>query len=257
MSGWRLLLTRPEDECVRQAAALAEHGLHASCLPLLAIEPLEETPEQRSLMLDIDRYQAILVVSKPAARLVLDRLDRYWPQAPLGPRWFSVGAGTGVLLEDYGLTVDWPEAGDDSEALLALPALAAALAVPEPRVLLVKGEGGRPLLADTLRARGVQLDTLELYRRFAPRYLAGALPARVRAERLNGMVVSSGQGLQTLQALAAEAWPALCRLPLFVPSPRVAELARQLGVATVVDCRGAGTPALLAALQAHPAPAAL
>ncbi|CRS61001.1 Uroporphyrinogen-III synthase [Pseudomonas aeruginosa] len=68
MSGWRLLLTRPDEECAALAASLGEAGVHSSSLPLLAIDPLEETPEQRTLMLDLDRYCAVVVVSKPAAR---------------------------------------------------------------------------------------------------------------------------------------------------------------------------------------------
>ena len=67
MSGWRLLLTRPDEECAALAASLGEAGVHSSSLPLLAIDPLEETPEQRTLMLDLDRYCAVVVVSKPAA----------------------------------------------------------------------------------------------------------------------------------------------------------------------------------------------
>lgn len=70
----------------------------------------------------------------------------------------------------------------------------------------------------------------------------------MRAERLNGLVVSSGQGLQNLYQLAAADWPEIGRLPLFVPSPRVAEMARELGAQRVIDCRGASAPALLAAL---------
>ncbi len=76
MSGWRLLLTRPDEECAALAASLGEAGVHSSSLPLLAIDPLEETPEQRTLMLDLDRYCAVVVVSKPAARLGLERLLR-------------------------------------------------------------------------------------------------------------------------------------------------------------------------------------
>lgn len=256
MTPWRLLLTRPEEECAAQVAALAEQDVFGCCLPMLAIEALEETPEQRSLMLDLDRYQAVIVISKPAAREGLERVDRYWPQPPFEQRWFSVGAATGQLLADYGLAASWPEAGDDSEALLALPALAEALAVPEPRALLIKGEGGRELLAETLRSRGVSVDTLEVYRRRAPGYALGTLSRLVEEEHLNGLVVSSGQGLETLREQAATDWTRLSRLPLFVPSRRVAELARALGASNVVDCRGASTSALLVALREHPAPAA-
>ncbi len=254
MTGWRLLLTRPADECAALAATLAEQGIHSASLPLLEIEPLPETPEQRSLILDLDRYAAVVVVSKPAARLGLALIDRYWPQPPFDQHWFSVGAATGALLEDYGLRVSWPASGDDSEALLTLPALAEALSRPTPRALILRGEGGRELISQTLRERGVQVDSLELYRRRLPEYPPGVLCERLQAERLNGVVVSSGQGLQSLHEIAGVSWP--LSQPLFVPSPRVASMARELGARDVVDCRGASAAALLAALRDTPAPAA-
>ncbi|ANI12817.1 MULTISPECIES: uroporphyrinogen-III synthase [Pseudomonas] len=249
MSHWRLLLTRPQDECAALAASLAEHGVASASLPLLAIEPLEETPEQRSLLLDLDRYCAVVVVSKPAARLGLERIDRYWPQPPARQDWFAVGAATAAILDDYGLRVHHPENGDDSEALLALPALARALQVPGPRALILRGEGGREFLAERLRGQGVAVDYLELYRRVLPGYPAGELARRVRDEALNGLVVSSGQGLEHLLRVAGEDWPRLAGLPLFVPSPRVAELAREAGARHVIDCRGANAAALLEALR--------
>lgn len=249
MSHWRLLLTRPQDECAALAASLAEHGVASASLPLLAIEPLEETPEQRSLLLDLDRYCAVVVVSKPAARLGLERIDRYWPQPPARQDWFAVGAATAAILDDYGLRVHHPEDGDDSEALLALPALARALQVPGPRALILRGEGGREFLAERLRGQGVAVDYLELYRRVLPDYPAGELARRVRDEALNGLVVSSGQGLEHLLRVAGEDWPRLAGLPLFVPSPRVAELAREAGARHVIDCRGANAAALLEALR--------
>jgi len=253
-NGWRLLLTRPAEECTALAGRLAEAGIQSSSLPLLAIEPLAETPELRSLFLDLDRYSAVIVVSKPAARLGLELLDRYWPQPPANQHWFGVGAATGELLAEYGLTVAWPTDSEDSESLLALPELAAARAMPQSRVLILRGEGGRELIAESLRREGVAVDHVELYRRTLPDYPPGILLERISTERLNGLQVSSGQGFEHLRQLAAADWPALLRIPLFVPSPRVAELARAAGSQTVVDCHGASATALLAALQGRPAP---
>jgi uroporphyrinogen-III synthase len=139
--------------------------------------------------------------------------------------------------------------GDDSEALLALPALQQAIVAPAPRVLILRGEGGREFLAERLRSQGVSVDYLPLYRRVLPQYAPGELSRQVRAERLNGLVVSSGQGFQHLLQLAGDDWSALARLPLFVPSPRVAEQARAAGAQIVVDCRGASAAALQAALE--------
>ncbi|MCL7462729.1 uroporphyrinogen-III synthase [Pseudomonas sp. NW5] len=248
MSDWRLLLTRPAEDCAALAQTLAAQGIFGHCLPLLAIEPLAETPEQRSLLLDLDRYDAVIAVSKPAARLGLELLDRYWPQPPARQRWFAVGPATGALLEAYGLDAHWPEHGDNSEALLALPAVQALLNMPDAQVLILRGDSGRDWLAAQLRARGVRVDFLPLYRRVLPDYPAGTLLATLREQALNGLVVSSGEGLSNLQQLAGAHWPEVARLPLFVPSERVAELARAAGALDVRNCHGASAAALLAAL---------
>ena len=253
MTGWRLLLTRPADESSALAAVLAEAGVFSSSLPLLDIEPIPVSDAGQAILQNLDQYCAVIVVSKPAARLCMELLRQYWPQPPDQP-WFSVGAATGQILTDAGLTVFYPDNGDDSEALLEHLVLRQAITRPDPKVLIVRGEGGRGLLAERLREQGASVDYLELYRRGLPHYGEGELPAKVAAERLNALVVSSGQGFEHLQQLAGDAWPALARLPLFVPSPRVAEMARAAGARTVVDCRGASATALLAALREQSVP---
>ncbi len=245
MTDWRVLLTRPAEESSALAATLSEAGIFSSSLPLLDIEALPVTAEQRAVFRDLGRYSAVIVVSKPAARLALHLLSQPWPQL----QWFSVGAATAQVLADHGLNVHYPPSGDDSEALLALPALREAIARPDARVLILRGEGGRELLAERLREQGASVDYLELYRRLLPVYDAGALMQRIQLERLNGVVVSSGQGFLHLQALAGEDWPEVAQLPLFVPSPRVYEMARAAGAGKVVDCRGASAAALLVALR--------
>lgn len=253
-SAWRLLITRPTAENTVLAEQLAAAGIYSHGLPLLDMRPLPETPAQRSLLLDLDRYSSIVVVSKPAARYALERLDNYWPQPPLRPQWFAVGAATGQILRDYGLSTYWPELGDDSEALLALPEFQASLELPSPRVLIMRADTGRNYLAQSLQNQGLTVDFLPLYQRFLPEYPQQILVQSVQTQQLNGLVVSSGQGLENLIQLANTDWPTLAQLPLFVPSARVAELARQQGACHVIDCGGASNQALLTALQQTPPP---
>ncbi|WP_085619351.1 MULTISPECIES: uroporphyrinogen-III synthase [unclassified Pseudomonas] len=254
MSSWRLLLTRPAEDCAALAQSLAAAGVASSCLPLLAIKPVVVDNQQRLLLEGLQGFQAIIVVSKPAARLLLEQLADAGLQPPV-QGWFTVGEATAAVLQGAGLAVSFPPRGDDSEALLALPALRQAVAVPAPRILIVRGVGGRELLAERLAEQGASVDYLELYRRCLPAYPPGTLMRRIEAERLNGLVVSSGQGFEHLQQMAGADWPQLARLPLFVPSPRVAEQARAAGAQQVVDCRGASATALLAAVQRSAAPA--
>ena len=250
MTDWRVLLTRPAEESTALAALLSQAGIYSSRLPLLETQALAVTAEQQAVFDALQRYCAVIVVSKPAARLALQRLGNAVPPMP----WFSVGAATAQILAGHGLDVHYPATGDDSEALLQLPALREAIAQPGAKVLILRGEGGRELLAERLREQGASVDYLELYRRFLPVYETGALMQRVRLERLNGLVVSSGQGFLHLQALAGTDWPQVAQLPLFVPSPRVYEMARAAGAKKVVDCRGASAAALLVALGSYPVP---
>ncbi|MEB6591152.1 uroporphyrinogen-III synthase [Pseudomonas asiatica] len=254
MSQWRLLLTRPAEDCAALAQSLAAAGVGSSCLPLLAIEPVALGDRQRPLLKGLPGFQAIIVVSKPAARLLLEHLAQASLQPPR-QGWFTVGEATAAVLQGVGLEVSFPPRGDDSEALLALPALRQAVAVPAPRILIVRGVGGRELLAERLAEQGASVDYLELYRRCLPAYPVGTLMRRIEAERLNGLVVSSGQGLEHLQQMAGADWPLVARLPLFVPSPRVADQARAAGAQQILDCRGASAAALLAAVQRSAAPA--
>lgn len=254
MSPWRLLLTRPAEDCAALSQSLADAGVGSSCLPLLAIEPVLPDARQRALLSELGQFGGIIVVSKPAARLLLEQVAACG--LPMPPRgWFTVGAATAAVLQQAGLHVSYPAAGDDSEALLAVSALRQAVVGAAPRMLIVRGIGGRELLAERLAQLGASVEYLELYRRCLPAYPAGTLMQRIHAERLNGVVVSSGQGFEHLQQLAGAAWPQIARMPLFVPSPRVAEQARAAGAQQVVDCRGASATALLAAVQRSAAPA--
>ncbi|MEE1890451.1 uroporphyrinogen-III synthase [Pseudomonas carassii] len=254
MSPWRLLLTRPEEDCAALAQTLADAGIASASLPLLVIEAIAPDAAQVQRLRAITEAQAIIVVSKPAARLLLEQLAQAGVTPPLAG-WFTVGEATARILQEHRLQVAFPAAGDDSEALLALPALREAIAGPGPRVLIVRGVGGRELLAERLAEQGASVDYLELYRRCLPHYPATTLAQRIDGERLNGLVVSSGQGLEHLHRLAGADWLRFSRLPLFVPSPRVAEQARALGAKDIVDCRGASAAALLAAVQRTAAPA--
>jgi len=251
VTGWRLLLTRPAEDCVALAETLAGQGIFSSCLPLLDIVPLPVSAKIRQAIAQLPRCNAVIVVSKPAARIAMDLLDG---ASSLTMPWFSVGAATAQILLDRGLDAHFPGAGDDSEALLQLPRLRAAVSQPGAQVLILRGEGGRELLAERLRELGASVEYLELYRRDLPAYAPNELSRRIEAERLNGLVVSSGQGFEHLRQMAGDAWPTIAQLPLFVPSPRVAELAHATGAQTVVDCRGASAAALLTALREHPVP---
>jgi uroporphyrinogen-III synthase len=138
----------------------------------------------------------------------------------------------------------------DSEALLALPELATA-AVKGKRVAIFRGDGGRELLAETLRRRGATVDCITCYRRSGPAAGVAPLLATWRSGRLDALAVSSSEGLRhLLDLLDAEGRGFLQKTPLFVPHARIAESARALGLSNII-LSGAADAGIMAALLAY------
>ncbi|MEA3639363.1 MAG: uroporphyrinogen-III synthase [Lamprobacter sp.] len=139
----------------------------------------------------------------------------------------AVGRATAAALKEQGLAPDLvPERGFDSEALLALPALTQ---VAGKRVLIVRGEGGRPLLGETLHQRGAEVAFAEVYRRALPDVDVNAELASWR-ERLGFVTATSDEVLQNLLQMIGpdhQAW--LLSKPLVVISDRGGATAMQLG----------------------------
>ncbi len=155
-----------------------------------------------------------------------------WPAA-LTPA--AVGQGTVKALAARGVTgCVAPESRFDSEALLELGPLQAA-AVAGKRVAIFRGDGGRELLADTLRQRGARVDCVTCYRRLPPAGGLAELRTAWAAGRLDALTVSSSEGLRYLRELCDGAdLERLRETPLFVPHARIAETAGSLGLHRVI-----------------------
>ena len=226
LNGRRVLICRPEPEASRLASRFRAAGADVRILPLIDRQPLPETPERRTLILSLDEYAHIIAVSPFAARLLLDETDTWWPQMPMGIRWYGVGAGTAAVLAEHGLNPQMPPEGWTSEALLALPSLNN---LQGERVLLARGETGRELIRETLESRGARVTPLPLYRRFCPDYPPEQVQATLETFAPEAIIVLSGETLNNLIALSANSSHNLYDRLLIVPADRVAEQARAAG----------------------------
>ena len=115
-----------------------------------------------------------------------------------------------------------------------------ALGTPPARTLIVKGEGGRDVVQNWVRAHGATFAEWDVYRR---------LPARpdLGGDAIDAIVAASGDGVREI----AELWFADGRngsVPLLVPSSRVAGLAVAYGFDNAMVTDGAADDAVVAAL---------
>ncbi len=253
LTGCTLWLTRPAAQVQQLQLQLEQLGARVRCLPMLLIEPVPLTGASKLRILDLDRYDLVFYVSSNAAVLGLEAIFSYWPQYPSHLLNFAVGPGTAAVLESFGLDVSYPTERMSSEAMLALPQLQA---IQGKKALIVRGIGGREILAESLQERGVSVDYAELYQRKRPEYDATMLQQLFQQEKPQAVVVSSAESLDNLRHFCATAtlWQAL---PLFVSSERLAGHAHQLGNGRAIVMAGASDNAIISGLLASltPAPA--
>jgi uroporphyrinogen-III synthase len=114
------------------------------------------------------------------------------------------------------------------------------------KVMLVRGIGGRDVLANTLTERGAQVTFAECYQRVNPQTSCDVLAEAYRDGQLHALIVTSSEAMRYLLSMAGEAdW--LKHVVICVNHARVAEDAIKVGL-TVKVADAAGDEAMLAAI---------
>jgi uroporphyrinogen-III synthase len=123
-------------------------------------------------------------------------------------------------------------------------------AVAGRRVAIFRGDGGRELLGDTLRARGAVVEYVESYRRALPQADAAPLLKEWAGGDIDAVTVTSSEGLRNLCVLVGTTGlEHLKRTPLFVPHPRIELAAKDAGCTHIVVTQQ-GDDGLIAGLAA-------
>jgi uroporphyrinogen-III synthase len=228
LAGLSIINTRPVARAGQLQSALVAAGAVVYSLPLLEIRPVALAEEQRQWLLDLDRYRWVFVVSPTAAELGLQLLSDYWPQWPVDVEWLAVGESTAEVLRQALLNPIVP-AEESSEGLLRLPVFQQLRS--GDRLLVLRGEGGRNVVRDSLQTQGVRVDYLNLYQRWLPEGSDGHWQT-IKAHGLpDAVILTSGETLNSWLALAGDVAADILAV---VISPRLAALARNAGLKTCI-----------------------
>lgn len=219
-----VLLTRSEERNRSFIASrLKNLDLKIVSRPLLQYSEGVATPEMKKQILELDQYDHIIFISQNAVEFGLHHLRAYWPQWPSSLNWYAVGPATAGRLVQEDIEPIQP-AKASTEGLLGLVQLTQ---VVSSKVLIVRGEGGRELLKETLIDRGAEVDYLEAYHRTFVTY-HGNFCESLEAETC--VLIYSGEALKRLKELVAAE---LARFQVVVPSRRLQTMAIELGFAKV------------------------
>jgi len=271
LTGLKIVVTRPRDQAVQLARRIEQAGGIPLLFPLLDITAVQDTKALFEQIARLGQFNLAIFISPNAvhygiaairaagASLSADgttshstrlpnnasQVAGYSPSPASGRgelKIATVGQGSAKALRELGIAnVIAPAEHFDSEGLLALPELQN---VAGWRVMIFRGDGGRELLGDTLKARGATVEYATCYQRSKPQQDAGALLSAVP----DAITVTSSEALGYLwQMLNGSARAALGDTPLFVPHARIAELAREQGWLQV-QLTASGDDGLLSAL---------
>ncbi|TWI70086.1 uroporphyrinogen-III synthase [Pseudoduganella lurida] len=254
-----VVITRPRAQALPLAERVAALGRTVAVLPLLDITPLPDPAPLRAVLARLHEFALVAFVSPNAIDAAFAHIDAWPPGVTLA----VLGEGSRMALAAHGITDDKVHivspadtAHSDSEHLLETLDLAA---LNGREVLIVRGETGRELMADGLRAAGAHVTTVAAYRRGVPP-LTPELAARLTdlLTVQNDWIVTSSEALRGLLGLLAgmqrpehDVVAKMQQQHLIVPHARIAETAAALGF-TRITLTGSGDERLLAALQSRP-----
>lgn len=212
-----VLVTRPKGREQGLLDKVRAVGAQACHLPCLAIEPIA-LGENAALR---PSYDWLIFISVNAVQHFGPREN--WPAG----RVAAIGASTARAIANMGNGPDLlPSKGYTSEDLLAEEAMRAPAG---EHILIIRGEGGRETLANTLRSRGARVDHVAVYRRLAPRLDATPIIEPWLRAKHPILTISSGETLDNfMNMIDAPTTSRLRHVRLIAPSQRVAKQASKL-----------------------------
>ena len=236
LTGLGVLVTRPVHQAGGFIAQLQAAGATAFALPAIEITPLALNAITQQQLL-AQRYQLIIFISANAVLYGLSTVRPLTnnPQTKIT----AIGHSTAQKLQEQGVSIDIIAAsGHTSEDLLKLPTLQTAV-TNGSHILIVRGKGGRELLATTLQQRGAHVDYAEVYTRNCPQTNTQWIN-NLWHNQLHIICVTSNVILENLYHMLQHNSDPLLKTTLLVPGDRCQQLAQTLGFKKIIQASSAG-----------------
>jgi len=234
LNGLKVLVTRPQTQATVLSDLIAAQGGIAISFPVITIKKLASAVQADSKLSDA---AMIIFVSRNAVNYFMADLDNKI-------QCIAIGKGTAEAMQEKGLRVDLqPEKSVGSEGLLAIPELED---VSGKKIVIVRGKGGRELLADTLIARGATISYIEVYERCIASPSEEQCGAALLADTI---VCTSVAGVTNLKQLLENKFETVLIKPLIVLSERIKQHAISLGFKQVNVSADASDQAIMQRLM--------
>lgn len=246
---WQVVVMRPQHQSQHLLQAIQQLGFASISLPILNITPRAATPADIKQWCDHVIDADIIIVSSQnavhfAPKEVLTAMHHTKAKV------ITMGQATSNSLIAKGVSVFFtPLPGSDSEALLSESCLQSN-EVANKKILLLAGEGGRTVLAETLTARGALVEWSTVYQQEKrPLALASLLASWTALPTRFCFIVTSLNSLEHfLNSVPAESLPWVQQQAFIVISERIAQVARKWEIQHIFVAKGAHQEQLCATL---------
>ena len=217
LNGCGVVITRPAHQTKHAEQQLAAAGAEVLKFPLLEIAEPSDLARCLDQLSALHSQDCVIFTSANAVEYALAKL-----KAPLPTRCniAAVGKKTAQTLATHGITATLvPQTTFNSEALLALPELQN---VTGQKISIIRGEGGRELLKDTLSKRGAEVVYVDVYQRICPTANLLPLVKFLEAQTLAIILLTSEESLLNLFEVT-RGQTALSHTTLLLGSQRIAQ----------------------------------
>ena len=224
----RVLITRPNEQAEYLSGLITSHGGISVRFPTVEIQPLDKTNELMKCFDEISSYDFIIFISRNAAKIAIEKFFKNFDLIK-NIQLVAIGPSTAKILSSSNLeNIIFPHNNVDSEGLLNLEEMQSNN-IFEKKILIIRGVGGRELLAENLKQRGGNVNCIEIYERKLPEYGEREIKEAWYDNNPDAVVVTSNEVVNNLVVLLKNDTKKLFSTPLVTMSERIADYAKQKG----------------------------
>lgn len=199
LRGYGIVITRPQEQAQTLSQLIQTAGGEAFHFPLIEIAGLNNYSAFTQIIAQLDQFDLVIFISSNAVQNAMPHIQKQWPNLPKKCAFAAIGPVTKQALENFSVPqVITPQDRFDSESLLALESMQH---MQGKKVLIVRGVGGRELLANTLQSRGAEVHFAECYRRINPQKNLDFLLALMQKNACHAIVITSSEAMQHYLAM--------------------------------------------------------
>ncbi len=246
--GKRIVVTRTRKQAGALSAGLRTLGAEVFELPTIRIEPPRDRMEFGQLVQDSHGYDWIIFTSPNGASAFFEMFFKLYDDAREigGARIAAIGPATAQRVKDFHLKVDLQP--DEFVAESLLRALQAQGSLENERILLVRAEVTRKLLAPALTKAGAIVDEAIAYRTVPETDDASGALERFKDEGADLITFTSASTAQNFMALNL---PRSTEMRTASIGPVTSHAMRELGLSVDLEAKRHDVPGLIAAIRQH------